>query len=254
MVVEMKSDFRGLHPQLRKISRTILQTPPPAGIQAPRRTLAAAPTTSSKLEDDRNALLQQIRNEATSLTLSLYRRCVRSAYIIRQANEHDEKEFSEREKKRLQSMENTDVRLTMLSMLPPVDRADELRSRFEYYLSYARENFVQESDCLIDDNIMDTRQIDRYLYLLRRGEEHRKWLLEDMKFEDPYKLTFNHGRVKSFETKVQSFLSKPADGIDAGGTGETSDATDETFWDSDEDEEEETSQMPEWYRNPRSND
>ena len=252
----MKSCIRGVHQQIRQINRTILEPSNTWLKSFHHRTLAvvtSANLSSPSLNDDRKALQQEILDEAKALTLSLYRRCVRSAYVIRHANENDEREFSEREKKRLRDLETRDARLTMLSMLPPVDREDELRSRFEYYLSYARENFVQEADCLGDD--MDQRHIDRYLHHLRRGEEQRRWLLQDMKFGDPYGNTFDHGRVKSFEKKVRSYLNesdKPVGGVkSAQGTEGTTDTDDDSFWD-DADEEEDDPQAPGWYKNPRS--
>ena len=75
----------------------------------------------------------ELRKEAAFLTKSLYRICLRSVRLIRPGNEHDEEEFERREKKRLEDenspRKDDDVRMGMFSMLPPVDREDELRSR-----------------------------------------------------------------------------------------------------------------------------
>jgi hypothetical protein len=109
----------------------------------------------------------------------------------------------------------------MLSMLPPVDREDELRSRSDYYLQYTRENFVAERDCLvattnnssssssndIDDDddsfFFDDRQVARFLFHLRKGEDHRTWLLHDMKFNtDPYSERFDTRRVDRLEERA----------------------------------------------------
>ena len=135
---------------------------------------------------------EDLRAEAKALTLKLYRSVTRSVRVIRYGNEYDEKEFVEREKKRKESMEKPkDSRLSMLSVLPPVDREDELRSRAEYYQQYARENFVQESD-VFGREIWDRQHVSRYIHHLRKGDEHRKWLLADMKFPDPFDKSFDN--------------------------------------------------------------
>jgi hypothetical protein len=48
----------------------------------------------------------------------LYIALVRSVRAIRLGNEHDEKDFHEREQDRLEPKQKKDVRLSMLSMLP----------------------------------------------------------------------------------------------------------------------------------------
>jgi hypothetical protein len=153
--------------------------------------------------------------EAKDLTLRLYRTVVRSVRVIRHGNDHDELEFQAREKKRKDNMEaatTSDIRLSMISMLPPVDRVDELRSRAEYYQQYARENFVQESDCLEQDNNVPWKEqhVARYIFHLRRGEEHRQWLLADMKFTDPFAAngTFDHDRVDDFERRAVDYIQR----------------------------------------------
>merc|ERR1719401_3407226 len=79
-----------------------------------------------------------------------------------------------------------DLRVGVMSMMPPVDREDELRSRAEYYTQYARENILQESDTLRRELLWDRRDVERFVDSVRRGDEHRKWLLRDMQFDDPY--------------------------------------------------------------------
>jgi hypothetical protein len=73
------------------------------------------------------------------------------------------------------------------------------RSRAEYYMQYMRENFVQESDCLAVDD-WQPQHIARYLFHLKRGDEHRKWLLKDMQFQDEYQNAFDH-ESKSIDSK-----------------------------------------------------
>lgn len=79
-------------------------------------------------------LREELRQEASFLTKSLYRICLRSVRLIRPGNEHDVQEFEQREKERIEEergpRNEEDVRLGMFSMLPPVDREDELRSRY----------------------------------------------------------------------------------------------------------------------------
>lgn len=168
---------------------------------------------------------KDILREASALTLSLYRLCMRSVKLIRQGNEHDAKDFAEREEKQMQDMMSSSSRGTnssnkeeadfaerlagVVSMLPPVDPQGELQARSEYYAQYAHETFFSESDCLAirrDDgqNRVDKDQFSRYFYHLRKGEEYRTWLLQDMKFENPFQFDFT--RVDGLEARVDRFL------------------------------------------------
>jgi hypothetical protein len=165
------------------------------------------------LMDEHRIILEQIR----WLTAQLYRRIIRSINkLIRPGNEHDVYEFQLREEKQRQS-----TTLSLVDSLP-IDRKEEMQSRTNYYLQYARENFIQNSDLLADliqpklptksplkSSVVspyhihsDQQQleceaellreeqydiVERYFYLLRQGEVHRQWLLKDMKFtHDPY--------------------------------------------------------------------
>jgi hypothetical protein len=90
-------------------------------------------TTSNDQEAEQKKQKQAMGQEkerllqvAGALSRSLYRTGMRSVRAIRLGNEHDEKDFREREQDRLEPKEKKDVRLSMLSMLPPVDRKDEL--------------------------------------------------------------------------------------------------------------------------------
>ena len=212
--------------------------------------------SKQELLKERESLLE----EAAALTRSLYRICFRSVRHIRNGNEYDEKEFQEREQKRLEPKER-DSRVSMLSMLPPVDRDDELRSRAEYYRQYTRENFVQESDCLSYED-WNAQHVARYLFHLRRGDEHRKWLLNDMKFEDPFKHAFDHDRVGKFEERATNYikrkefvkladLSPEVQELHESQSQATmrQDDDDDIFTD---DEDDDAPGLPEWYRNPRS--
>jgi hypothetical protein len=133
---------------------------------------------------------QLLQERARGLTLSFFRLVLRSIRTIRYGNEHDEIEFQIREEKQRQKEEELftniikiDKRLDMISMAPDVDRVDELLSRANYYTDYARENIQQESDRLPNNILWNNPEaINRYISLLKRGEQHRKWLLKDMKF------------------------------------------------------------------------
>lgn len=84
---------------------------------------------------------------------------------------------------------------------------DELRSRADYYHSYTREYFTQESDCL-DNDPLHERDIRRYLFYLRKGNKDRKWLLGDMMFSDPYSQTaIDVDRVQKFESMCKVYLA-----------------------------------------------
>jgi len=146
---------------------------------------------------------QFLIDEAAVMTKSLYRSCLRSIKAIRWGNDYDDKEFERREEEFLKPSGPGG----MISMAPPPDKEDELRSRAEYYHSFAREYFTQESDCLDNDPLRekDTR---RYLYYLRKGEKDRKWLLADMMFPDPYKEAFDHDRVDRWEAMSMKYLGE----------------------------------------------
>jgi hypothetical protein len=137
----------------------------------------------------------------------------------------------------------------MLSMLPPVDRQDELHSRAEYYTQYARELMVQESDCLPLTTEWREQHIARYMHHLRRGEEHRRWLLADMKFKDPFSESFDHQLVEKFESDALRFVNR----FRQSEISDLSEAEDEDpFGGDSDDDDDEAPGLPHWYKNPRS--
>jgi len=156
--------------------------------------------TSSASSSINAVTREDLLDEAAYLTKSLYRSCIRSVRLIRWGNAFDDKEFERRE----EEFQNPTAG-GVISMAPPPNREDELRSRAEYYHSYTREYFTQESDCL--DNVpLQERDIRRYLYYLRKGNKDRKWLLGDMMFPDPYKNSFDQERAKRFEAMSKKYL------------------------------------------------
>lgn len=195
---------------------------------------------------------QLLLGEASALSRSLYRLCLRSVRVIRKGNDNDEKEFVERERKRLEQPKSSsgDARLSFLSMLPPVDRTDELRSRAEYYTQYARELFVQESDCLpAKPSEWSDQHVARYVHHLRTGNEHRKWLLSDMKFDDAFSISFDRARVDRFEADALRFSGRFRK---TAVVDREADDKDDPFGDDSDDEDDGITGLPSWYKNPRS--
>lgn len=168
-----------------------------------RMTSSSSATTATEKQE---VTRQDLLTEAESLTKSLYRRCLRSVKVIRWGNAFDDKDFDKREEDFAKPSGATGI----ISMSPPPDREDELRSRAAYYQSFAREYFVQESDSLDNDPIWD-RDIRRYLYYLRKGEKDRKWLLGDMMFPDPYKNSFDQARIQRFEAMAKRYQGEDED-------------------------------------------
>ena len=145
---------------------------------------------------------EDLLDEAARLTKSLYRNCIRSVRLIRWGNAFDEKDFEKRE----EEFQNPTAG-GVISMAPPPNKEDELHSRAEYYYSYTREYFTQESDCL-DNDPLEERDIRRYLYYLRKGDKDRKWLLGDMMFPDPYKNSLDKDRISRFEAMSKKFFGE----------------------------------------------
>jgi hypothetical protein len=175
---------------------------------------------------------QDLLDEAAALTKSLYRICLRSAKVIRWGNAFDDKDFEKRE----EEFANPSSSGGRLSMAPPPDREDELRSRAEYYKSFTREQFVQESDCLDNDPLWG-KDIKRCLYYLRKGDKDRKWLLADMMFPDPYKKSMDQERIKKFEEMGSTYLGLDTEPDEK----EIEASTSDDYFDADDEE-------PEWFK------
>lgn len=98
-------------------------------------TTTHATSTMSLSLQDTASLQTTLLYEASYLTRALYRKCLRSIKLLAGASDRDEENFAARESNRFD-----DDRVTSM-MTPPVDRQNELQSRFEYYKAFARENF-----------------------------------------------------------------------------------------------------------------
>jgi hypothetical protein len=156
--------------------------------------------------------------------------------LIKEGNEFDEREFDRREK---EFREGTG----RLSMSPPPNKQDELRSRYEYYLSYCKEYFVQESDSL-DNDPLQQRDVKRYLYYVRKSEKDRRWLLGDMHFRDPHKENDLEDLCTKFETMAGKYFGKndvTEEGTSAPPPPPTSDGGGDGFVGVDDEE-------PEWFQ------
>lgn len=150
----------------------------------------------------------QLLNEAGFLVRSLYRTCLRSVRVIRPGNEHDEADFKEREEKQKREMEMEDIDLSesgSFSFTPPVDRENELRSRAEYYTEQIREGFGQEIDRL-DSEPWRENEVSQFVYLVRAGEDQRKYILEDYRFKDPYADRFDQERLDLFKERAGKLI------------------------------------------------
>mmetsp|Transcript_11157 Transcript_11157/g.18400 ORF Transcript_11157/g.18400 Transcript_11157/m.18400 type:complete len:350 (+) Transcript_11157:293-1342(+) len=105
---------------------------------------------------DIHAAQMQLLEEASYLTKTLYRKCLKSIQSLARGNERDETDFSEREQSEQDQLDelfssstttkdgssnnnNTSSRVSL--MAPPVNRQNELSSRANYYHAFAREHF-----------------------------------------------------------------------------------------------------------------
>jgi hypothetical protein len=135
------------------------------------RSISSSDVTSKDSNSDCINEETMIHQEASFLTRSLFRACIRSIRLIQEGNSYDEVEFQMREARQLDSMSLDDEKdeekiqhgrrherhtgrlaaastVRTMSFLPPVSRKDDLQSRAMYYTSYAREMIAQEADCL----------------------------------------------------------------------------------------------------------
>jgi hypothetical protein len=153
----------------------------------------------------------QLFHDAGVMTKSLYRSCLRCIQLIRHGNEHDMADFDEREQQMLNRSKNQfDFHVSLSSFEPPVDRDNELSSRAMYYLAFAKESFHQEIDCLEQDP-WRVDNVKRFLYLIRQGEERRKWLLHEYQFEDPYAEKWDEDKVLEWEEKAWKLVKETYD-------------------------------------------
>ena len=163
--------------------------------------------SNKAIADEREFLVA----EASAMTKSLYRTCLRSVEILRPGNGRDEADFAEREEAQLRMFDDDDddaaggTAGSLSAFSPPVDRSNELESRAEYYAEWTRENFAQEMDCLATEPWRED-DVAIYLHFLRVGEERRRWVLKDYGFDDPFGDIFDPDRVDRFEKRATKFL------------------------------------------------
>ena len=158
-------------------------------------TSSSTTTKEKEFQNRTNELL----SEAKSISLSFYRTCQRCVNLMRPGNTNDEKEFQRRE----EAQKSTQVSIN--GFQPAVNRNNELSSRANYYHDFIKENFVQESDCLNYYPLLE-QHVQKYLYLLRKGDEGRQWILNDYKFNDPYANAFNADILNNWEDKAEELI------------------------------------------------
>lgn len=170
-------------------------------------------------QDNKVKIQKELLADAGCITKSIFRTCLRSVRLIRFGNERDEEDFKEREQRREQEENDfmsgksaEDASLGLFSMMPAVDREDELRSRADYYTQYARENIAQEADCLpLGKHAVGGLQeydVERFMFLLKKAEKERRWLLVDMGFQDPYQKSYPKELADQFEEKARDYFQK----------------------------------------------
>ncbi|EJK72402.1 hypothetical protein THAOC_06070, partial [Thalassiosira oceanica] len=214
------------------------RSPPPGrggAVASPPPVRPPPPPPSALQPDDDDddyrrlaAAQSSLLDEASSLTRSLYRRCLRSASVLSCANERDENDFREREEAQRRGLEDfTSSSAGPISMAPPVDRDNELRSRGGYYRSFARENFDGHWDLLGEHGFhigaeggsgaatttMTPRpwreeQVEQFAYLIRTGEESRRYVLRDYGFADP---CTSDGWPSELEGRLGRFVARSSE-------------------------------------------
>jgi hypothetical protein len=167
---------------------------------------------SRKLSPERKDFLMQEKewcaNEVRDLSKQFLRICLRSCRLVRVVNEKDERNFEKvnkrHETQRRERMEDTTGKYVHFVMsTPPVDRVDEVRSRFVYYTSYTMDKFSQNQ--YMFEYKFD---MEEYAAVIRKGEHERQWLLMDIGFEDPYVGRFDFDRLKELERRGRGIYLK----------------------------------------------
>ena len=166
---------------------------------------AALGESSKQAEEIKKEALEKARldllNEASALTKSLYRICLRSVREMRKGNESDEIRFREiEERQRSQSAQG------IVPMSPPVNRANELHSRAEYYTEVACESVWRYAE-ILEDNPLSEQDIENFIFVLQRGEQRRQWVLREYQFNDPCEGVFDQERLNAFENHAKKYLA-----------------------------------------------
>lgn len=191
------------------------------------------------------SLQRNLLREASYLTRTLYRKCLKSIRLLAAGNARDEDDFADRENHELdQFSDKPSMKIDRISMAPPVNRQNELASRSNYYLSFARENFdghwnllgehgfhigeegnmrhglgglthfltqPQENESAGDKNEVSSyytwreEQIEQFVYLMKSGEEKRLWILQDYEFEDPFHASEASSWSRELGDRLQDF-------------------------------------------------
>jgi hypothetical protein len=92
----------------------------------------------------------------------------------------------------------------------------------------------------LENDPLKERDIQRYLYYLKKGEKDRKWLLQDMMFSDPYKDAVDKEGIEQFEAMSKKYLGTDKDEEEAKKGTESSQHQANNSFAEDED--------PEWFQ------
>jgi hypothetical protein len=145
----------------------------------------------------------EIKAEVKSITRTLYRMCLKSVKLIRPGNEKDEIEFKRLEAEQVDRWKQSliDSLHGIGSLAPPVDRQNELESRYNYYLAHVLERFAGHTH-ILDRDPWTEDCVESLIKILRNGEYARQWVLADYKFDDPYSDRFDEKRVIQLEERM----------------------------------------------------
>jgi outer membrane phospholipase A len=192
-----------------------------------------------RLQEDR----VQLYKEAGMMTRALYRSCLRNVNLIRDGNQHDFADFEAREEEQKTGRLKKAITASF-SFEPPVDRDNELSSRALYYLAYTKESFHQEVDCLEVEPWREDN-LNRFLFLMKEGDEKRKWVLNDYKFDDPHANKLEEVKLEEWEAKAWKLIRETYDSkgwvyLDDFAKDDEDYKDEGIDWDEDDDSEEET--------------
>ena len=135
----------------------------------------------------------ELTQQAQQITFALFRACLRSVRSMALPS--------------LQTNHSS-------STIHHLQESQSIDSRYRYYLEKIREGFYQDRDSLpLSKDINNCFQwrshnLDRFVYNIQKGEEMRRWILQDYQIEDVWSQGMIHRmqRVKKFEQDAKEHL------------------------------------------------
>jgi len=145
--------------------------------------------------------------EVAAMTRILYRTCLKSVKLMRPGNGHDEIEFRRLEAEQASRWERAlkDSLDGIGSMVPIVDRPNELESRYNYYNAHVKERFKGDFG-ILDRDPWTEDCVERFLLIFREGEAARKWVLEDYKFVDQFPNRLSEERTNQLQERMRKLV------------------------------------------------